>query len=286
MQCRAGRLLPMRFASSTSDGMPTPMSLGMDITFQANDDASTKKLAIICGWMGAKPKQLKTYNAYYLDKGFSTLTFAVGPQHVLKPESALDLMRTIVDESLALDPKIIAFHNFSVGGYLFGQMLRVLEGHERKTDFVSRVKSQVFDSPPDFRGIAAGVGASMGANPFVAKPVEYLIRGYLKAVENTAGVEHRASSAHFHGNTIRAPSLWFYSLADPVANYEDCLTVINKWRAGGTEVEEVVWEHTPHIQHGRKDPERYFGSLDLFLARHGLIDTPEGDAMMPKEGVA
>jgi hypothetical protein len=251
------------------------MSLGMDVEYQENR-ASSKKLAIITGWMGAKPKQLKNYNTWYHDKGFDTLQFSVGPQHVLKPETSLALMEVIVKESLALEPRIITFHNFSVGGYLFGQMLRVLNEPQHadlKRRFVPLIKAQVFDSPPDMEGIAAGVGASMGANPFIAKPVEFLISGYLKAVENTAGVEHRASSDHFHGNHIGAPSMWFYSKADPVCNYKDCLTVIGKWRASGTEVEEVVWEDTPHIQHGRKDPERYFGSLDTFLGKHGLLES-------------
>lgn len=37
------------------------------------------------------------------------------------------------------------------------------------------------------------------------------------------------------------------------------------------QVEECVWEHTPHIQHGRVDPERYFGTLDKFLKKNSII---------------
>ena len=29
----------------------------------------------------------------------------------------------------------------------------------------------------------------------------------------------------------------------------------------------VRWDNTPHIQHGRKDPDRYFGELDIFLRK-------------------
>ena len=252
------------------------MSLGTNLTFHASGkDNKEKKLAIICGWMGAKPKQLKTYTNYYHDKGFDTLAFAVGPQHVLKPASALVLMEDVIKQSLELKPASIVHHHFSVGGYLFGQMLRVLgrpENATLKASFEPLIKAQVFDSPPDMRGIAAGVGASMGANVLIAKPVEWAISAYLAAVKNTAGVEHAAASNSFHGNHVPAPSIWFYSKADPVCNFNDCETVIGKWKARGTEVEEIVWEDTPHIQHGRVDPGRYFGSLSAFLIKHDLAN--------------
>ena len=122
------------------------------------------------------------------------------------------------------------------------------------------------------RGIAKGVGQSMGMGPLVAKPVEMAISAYLALVKNTAGVEHRKASESFHTNYIGAPSLWFYSESDLVANPDDCRTVISTWREQGTHVEEVVWEKSPHIQHGRRDPERYFGSLSAFLKREKLLD--------------
>ena len=95
---------------------------------------------------------------------------------------------------------------------------------------------------------------------------------YLHLVRDTSGVLHRASSAAFHDNKVPAPSLWFYSKADPVADWRDCVTVIDKWKEKGTDVEECVWEDTPHIQHARYDPERYFGTLDRFLQRNGLLE--------------
>ena len=57
----------------------------------------------------------------------------------------------------------------------------------------------------------------------------------------------------------------------PVANWEDCEIVINKWKTRGTSVEQCIWEHSPHIQHGRVDPERYFGTLQAFLEKHQII---------------
>jgi alpha-beta hydrolase superfamily lysophospholipase len=99
----------------------------------------------------------------------------------------------------------------------------------------------------------------------IATVVEMAMKLYLTLSAKTAGVEHRASSAAFHTNYISAPSLWFYSRSDPVALVEDCETVIRKWQAQGTQVKSVVWDDTPHIQHARVDPARYFGALDTFI---------------------
>jgi len=53
-------------------------------------------------------------------------------------------------------------------------------------------------------------------------------------------VLHRNASGRFHGNDLTsAPSLWLYSRADPVARWEDCRTVIDKWTAAGIPTSEV-----------------------------------------------
>ena len=267
---------------SSEDSMPTPRSLGFDLTYQTaplSKPEVAPRLAIVCGWMGAKPRQLNPYIRFYTDRGFDVLSFAVGPQHVLQPQTATKLMNKVLQVALegrhgvggGLPPSCVVTHSFSVGGYLTGQLLRVLNEPDRVQDkerYHALIKAQVYDSPPDFRSIAKGIGASLGMGPIVAGAIELVAKGYLLASATTAGVEHKASSAHFHNNHLPAPSLWLYSKADPVALEEDCLTVIGKWTANGRVCEQIVWEDTPHIQHGRLDPGRYFGGLDAFMKKH------------------
>jgi hypothetical protein len=131
-----------------------------------------------------------------------------------------------------------------------------------------KIGAQIFDSPPDFSSIATGLSKSMGIGGIGEKAVELAALTYLKATENTVGVQHRAASEAFHNNDVPAPSLWFYSKADPVSRWDDCTVVTGKWKDKGIEVENCTWEHTPHIQHGRIDPEKYFGTLDRFLTKH------------------
>lgn len=265
----------MRMASSSDDAMPTPRSLGFDLTLRPCPSKDSKKLAVVCGWMGAKPSQLKPYVNFYLNRDFNVISYAVGPQHVFDPSSATAMMERVLDLVLRSDhknnlakPERIITHSFSVGGYLTGQLLRVLDEPARAQDreeWHRLVKGQVFDSPPDMPSIAKGMGASMGLGPFVAGAVEQIVKGYLWSVRNTAGKAHSASSAAFHNNHIPAPSHWMYSAADPVALEKDIDVVMSKWQAAGRRVTRTRWEHTPHIQHGRQDPERYFGSLGEFI---------------------
>jgi Eukaryotic protein of unknown function (DUF829) len=282
----------MSAAASSSklkdEAMPTPRSLGFDLKYQKNIKSTNSgingssspnptKIVVVAGWMGAKERQLKPYLEFYNERGFDTLSFAVGPHHVLFPSRAMKTMEAVlkhIKEASGKDGGVqaVVFHHFSVGGFLFGQMLRLLEKEkETYAHTQSTFKAQVFDSPPDYSGIAKGVSRSMGINGTVEKAIEAVLTLFLKLTESTSGVEHKAASAAFHGNSIKVPSLWFYSKKDPVADWRDCEIVWQKWRARGTDVETVVWEETPHIQHARYDPERYYGTLDKFLKKHGII---------------
>jgi hypothetical protein len=133
------------------------------------------------------------------------------------------------------------------------------------------IRAQIFDSPPDYLNIPRGISKSVGAPRFLEMPIEIAVRGYLKLIEGSAGVLHKAASQAFHENDIPAPSLWFYSKDDPVADWKDCVIVIGKWRTKGIIVEECVWDKSPHIQHARKDPERYFSTLQVFLQKNGIL---------------
>lgn len=292
---------PPSSSSSSSLDERASNSLGFDIQFEKasttasgrsssnnSSEPSQKQLAVICGWMGAQPRQLKPYADFYKERGYDVLSYACSPQHVLQPKTSMDLMERVLEEtlrpttranddstvnsnSIVAPPTKIVTHCFSVGGYLTGQMLRILSDPSRSEDkakFHQLVKAQIYDSPPDFNGIAKGIGKSMEMGDLVADQVERVVNFYLWAVKDYAGKDHRASSAHFHDNHLPAPSLWMYSQTDPVACPDKIRQVMDKWATKGRTVEEVVWEDTPHVQHARIDPKRYFDGLDRFLGKH------------------
>lgn len=262
--------------------IPTPLSVGFNMKYQAAGSVtageSPRPLVCMAGWMGAKESQLKAYLKFYRERNIDVLYFAVGPKHVLFPDSAMRHMEHVLD-SMAFpkgeikEPSKILFHHFSMGGYLFGQALLAMRNHaEKYAPIRQKICGQIFDSPPDFNSISTGLSESFGISSIpVKKAIAAVANGYLSLTADNVGVKHRAASAAFHGNSILAPALWYYSKADPVSLWSDCEEVCAKWRQRGIDVEQCVWEHTPHIQHGRLDPEKYFGTLDRFLQKHDVI---------------
>jgi hypothetical protein len=234
-----------------------------------------KKLAIVIGWLGAKDQQMKTYLSYYHSHGFDTLSFAVGPRHIIFPQEATKHMQNVWETAEELSPTDtpILLHAFSMGGYLFGQSLRCFENQpEKYGNLKSQIRAQIYDSVPDHGSIAHGMSKSFNLPSPFEKAIEIVAKGYLNMTHDTAGVEHRAASHSFHNNFVSAPALFYYSLSDPISRYQDVEQVMKTWEGNGIPVQGCKWEKSPHIQHGRRDPERYFGELDKLLVRTQLIE--------------
>jgi hypothetical protein len=264
--------------------MPTPLSIGHGLQLRrAQNQSGTHPVVVVIGWMGAKESQLKSYLKFYHEHGFDSVSFAVGPLHVLQPQRAMEYMENVLDITADLSnesvvksnggkPRDVVFHCFSMGGYLFGQSLVAMQNSSKKfSSLPTIIKGQIFDSPPDYGSIATGISKSMGLSGALEKSVEKVAQAYLAVTKDTAGLQHRRASAAFHDNYIKAPSLWYFSKADPVSRWEDCETVIGKWRGKGTNVQVCTWEDTPHIQHGRLYPDLYFRTLKTFLQSNKII---------------
>jgi len=222
-------------------------------------------LAVFCGWMGAKESQMRRYLSLWHERGCDTLSYAVGPQHVLMPTKGqahmAELMGSVRDDIVARGPRPVIFHHMSVGGYLFGQMLRNLKEDGAfepgaEDPLLDCVTAQIFDSPPDVHSIADGIPRSMGMGPLGVSLLPGVVSTYLRATRDGAGVHHRAASDAFHENLVRAPSPWHYSHADNASQSADPQPLTRLCRAGRTDVTEVVWDDTPHSQHYRMDPAR------------------------------
>ena len=265
-----------RFRQYFSTGARPPVTqthFKNGIKLNTTSEASIDTLVIFCGWMSSTDRQLKRYLDYYHRNGIHTLQFSVGTSHVFNPGAGTKHMEYILQTTLDLEPKNIVFHHFSIGGFLYGQMLRIFKDSPKNKGYggvIPKIKGQIFDSPPDMHSIPEGLAAHFF--PSKSHPLHFLVKicveMYMKLTAESNGREWKASSEIFHANFLaHAPSLWYYSTADPVSRYEDCEKVIESWKGLGMDVTAVRWDNTPHIQHGRKDPDRYFGELDIFLRK-------------------
>mmetsp|Transcript_6228 Transcript_6228/g.8037 ORF Transcript_6228/g.8037 Transcript_6228/m.8037 type:complete len:264 (+) Transcript_6228:60-851(+) len=258
----------------------TPFTRGTRLTLtKTSQHLCTEKerpLVLLSGWMGSTPRHLRRIKEHYENHGYDTYSFSAGPREVVFPKKAIALMEKNMDsviEEIGDSNRPIIFHGFSMSGFLWGNALLSMDKNpERFGKFKNNLKVQIFDSPPDYVGISGGIAKSMGFGDFRSTIVKNIMDLYLHLTKDSAGVIHLAASNRFHGNDLKhAPSLWMYSLTDPVASSEICQIVANKWRAAGVESEEVVFKDTAHVQHMLKEPEKYISALDQFLQRNGLL---------------
>ena len=167
----------------TEDRLLTPMSLGFDMKYQVANGkggSALRPLVVVAGWMGAKERQMKPYLNFYHERGIDTISFAVGPNHVLRPAKAMEQMVAVLNcisaahnghakatahskhNIMIHKPSALVFHHFSVGGFLYGQALIAMEEHPHLKDIEPVIRAQIFDSPPDYARIPSGISKSLG----------------------------------------------------------------------------------------------------------------------------
>ena len=90
----------MRFVSSSHD-RTSIRDMGFQLKFQAAvgdshaAEGPRRPLAVLAGWLGANERQMKPYLSFYHKHGIDTLSFAVGPKHILFPEKAMHQMQMV-----------------------------------------------------------------------------------------------------------------------------------------------------------------------------------------------
>ena len=107
-----------------------------------------RPLSILLCWLMAKNNAVNKYAQFYLDRGFDVMTVRITPTQLLFPT----LSNAIVEKELMpilknVDHSKSLIHGFSVGGYVFGQMLRV--ANERPEDYkgvMDAMIGQIWDS--------------------------------------------------------------------------------------------------------------------------------------------
>ncbi|XP_046364945.1 transmembrane protein 53-like [Haliotis rufescens] len=237
----------------------------------------SRPLVVLVGWMNAKKRHLDKYGNLYISKGFDVLSVQVPPSKVIQPKKAQVVMQEVInilDDSSRRD-KPLMIHGFSVGGYLYGEMLVTLRDQaSRYTSIRDRLLGQIFDSPVDFAGVPRGFANVLGFNSFSRALIKSSIEGYLKLFKETSTKHYIKSSEAFHDNEMLLPSLLLYSRADPIGVAKDIEVVARKWASKGIPVHLKCWENSPHVSHFHRHPDEYVEAILAFLEEIG-ISAPE-----------
>ncbi|EDO49233.1 predicted protein [Nematostella vectensis] len=161
----------------------------------------------------------------------------------------------------------VLVHGFSVGGYLYSQVLHQMETNVDYSSVKDRILGQVFDSPVSFSGIPHGVSNAAMKNPALRSLMKSTIQAYLKTTAKYTTDIYLARQQLFYNNPVRSPTLLLYSKTDEVADAKICEHASNMWENLGMDVTSVCWDNSPHVSHFYVHQKEYVQAVESFADR-------------------
>lgn len=233
-----------------------------------------KPLAVLICWLAAKNNAVNKYAKFYMDQGFDVLTVRITPWQLLLPARADPIIRNEVLPTLLSsdhDKKLI--HGFSVGGYVFAQMLKYMHNDPtgKCQEMMKTMDAQIWDSVVDVNGISIGVSKSVFMkNQFLQKSLQSYIDFHLKAFQNIATCWYDEAHEYFYNKPLHAPSLFLASEIDQISTIDVIQNIQDIWGGYGIKCSNKVWNNTSHVGHMRRYPDEYKMTVKMFLDRSGF----------------
>lgn len=233
-----------------------------------------RKLVVLMTWLGAEERHINKYRQFYLERGFDVLNVNTTSIDILVPRyftkrNAADCVRFLTNSNYDR----IFYHGFSVGGFMFGQV--ILEMMNQKQDVRDRlcdsIRGIVLDSVVVLADFQAGVANSFTENKFIAKFLEYLIGFYKRVAGNIATVYFQEVQDFVFSGPLNRPSLHVYSKGDPIIDHRNAQRLADCWIHAGIELERLVVEDAGHVQIFRKYHDDYVIRLEKLLKRVQML---------------
>lgn len=209
------------------------------------------------------------YSEHYSNRGYDSLVIPIQPKALLWPP----VVKPIVDEIMtsfdhdAIKDRPLLVHAFSAGAYFFGETLvklQTLEGTSADR-LRARFVGQILDSPVDFEGIPNGVSKALAKNPLGRAILKQGLKFHLSVFSEQTMKNYRKSSEVFLSNPLKLPSLFLYSIADPITNIPAIERVMKGWEDTDIQVYHKCWEKSTHCSHMYRYPEEYTKEIDSFV---------------------
>lgn len=230
---------------------------------------SDRSLAVMFEWMSAEKKGVHKYVNLYLDRGYDVLAISLSLRNLLFPVSGSQITASEALEFLAENTayKRLLIHGFSIGGYVWGEVLVKMESDLPKYEpVIKRINGQIWDSIPNVTAFHKGFGRAVFPNNSLLRfAVEKSIASHLRVFQNVATKHYYKANDSFHNPIVRAPTLLYTSKNDRVASYDGVLNVKNKYEARGIKTYVKCWEKSKHVGHLKIHKEEYIKALDEFL---------------------
>ncbi|KAK0167311.1 hypothetical protein PV327_004728 [Microctonus hyperodae] len=238
-----------------------------------------RPLLVLLSWMLAKKSHVMKYANLYLEQGFDVVTVNVTPWQFMWPIKgtrvvANDLLNFLNEHN---NYQQIMLHGFSIGGYMWGEVLDfILKNPEKYKHVIERIVGQVWDSAVDANHLSIGTSrAIFPRNDVMQKLLQKYMDYHLKIFHTQATQYYSRSSHLYYNNLVYSPALFFLSKVDPIGTVESNMKVRDSWDSLGIPTYVKIFEKSPHVGHFRKYPKEYVNELYTFLDKLNLIKNEE-----------
>ncbi|XP_001606567.1 uncharacterized protein LOC100122957 [Nasonia vitripennis] len=244
-----------------------------------SENGENRPLLVLLCWLLSKRNHIMKFVNFYMEQGFDVVTVSMTPWQLMWPVKgsriiAHDLLQ-FLDQNKHYEQ--ILLHGFSVGGYMWGEVLDFVHKDRQKYDHViNRVVGHVWDSAADISELTIGTPRAVFPNNEVLQNVmKKYLEYHMKAFHKQATQYWIRSSQLFHLNLVRSPALFLVSTTDPVGSLASNMRVRDSWESLGVKTYTKIFEDTPHVGHYRAHPKEYVAELYTFLDRLQLIRNEE-----------
>lgn len=240
---------------------------------------NNRPLLVILSWLLSKRQHIMKFANLYLEQGFDIAVVSLTPWQLVWPVKgsrlvALDLLTFLTRNQ---NYEQILLHGFSVGGYMWGEVLDFIESDRKQYGHITdKVVGQVWDSVADISELTIGTPrAVFPKNEVLQTMLKKYLEYHMKAFHEQATRYYIRSSQLFHTNVLRCPALFFISRTDPVGTLCSNLRVRDQWESLGVKTYVKIFDKSPHVGHYRHYPKEYVAELYAFLNKLNLIQNEE-----------
>lgn len=248
-------------------------------------DQQPKKrpLVLLLPWLHAKQRYVKKFCVLYDNLGFDVLVANTAALDVMVPKTGANVIANDVVQFLSNNQAYekIVVHGFSVGGYIWGEILANLHENKKRDLISNRIKGQIWDSVTGLNECKIGVSQSLfPEHPKMQKFSMICLNLYLKSFHDKVTKHHIQAGDYFRTQPVPAPALIFASKVDPIGTERQSLEIVSIFRKQNVDATFMCFEDSPHVQHYHKHKKEYMRLLREHLEKCGLI---VGSSSLKKE---
>ncbi|XP_066602494.1 uncharacterized protein l(2)k09913 [Prorops nasuta] len=235
-------------------------------------------LLMLC-WLLAKRKHVMKFANLYLEQGFDIALVSLSPWQLMWPTKGSRLVAGDVLNFLLQNGAYskVLVHGFSVGGYLWGEILDLIQSDRTNCDgVINRFVGQVWDSTADISELSIGTPVAVFPNnPVLQSMMKTYLECHMKTFYKQATQYYVRSSQLFHSTIVHAPALFLVSNTDPIGTVASNTRVRETMESLGMQTYMKIFDKSPHVGHLQKYPKEYVAELYAFLNQLDMIQNEE-----------